>query len=90
MTRWKYMLNSGSALREAIDNENLEQTRECLLLCYKELLNKLSDEDAEIYRLDICDEYSSLEVCDLDEECLDDYLGRFYGICDDVGAFVRL
>lgn len=87
---WKYTLNSGSALREAIDDGNLEQTRECLLLCYKELLDKLSNEDAEIYRFDICDEYYSLEVCDLDEESIDDYLARFYDICDDVRAFVTI
>ena len=45
MAKWKYALNSGSALREAIDNDDVEQVVKCLLLCYQELLDKLDEWD---------------------------------------------
>ena len=48
---WKYKLKSGSALREAINNEDMEQVVKCLLLCYRELLDKLDEWDAEDYEI---------------------------------------
>lgn len=90
---WKYRIKSGSALREAIDNEDVEQVVKCLLRCYKELYNKLSEEDKEWKGMDIEDaiEILTLYVVDPDDE--DDvnyYLADFYDICDDVRAFVAL
>ena len=90
---WKYRIHKGSALREAIDNEDAEQTVKCLLFCYKELYRKLSEEDKEWKGMDIEDtiEILTLYVVDPDDE--DDinyYLTEFYDICDDVGAWIEI
>lgn len=95
MAKWKYTINSGSALREAIDNEDTEQVVKCLLLCYKELLDKLDEWDKEDYEIDIHDSIGVLkayELChdDDDEDNVNYYLEEFYDICDDVRAFVAL
>ncbi len=93
MAKWKYKLNSGSALREAIDNEDEEQVVKCLLLCYEELYSKLSDEDKEWKGYDIEDSIEILKfyVADPDDE--DDvnyYLEDFYDICDELRAWIEV
>lgn len=93
MAKWKYKLKSGTALREAIDNEDTEQAIKCLLLCYKELLGKLSEEDRSCYEFDIEDSIEILTYYDADpddEDSVNYYLTEFYDICDDVRAFVAL
>ena len=94
MARWKYTLNSGSALREAIDNEDLEQVVKCLLLCYQELLDKLDEWDEQDYEIDIQDSVGVLQAYELyhdedDEECVDDYLEEFYDLCDELRAWIE-
>ena len=37
MGKWNYKLDSGKALREAIDNDNSENTLNCLRKCYEEI-----------------------------------------------------
>ena len=49
MAKWKYTIKGGTALREAIDNEDLEQVTKCLLFCYKELQNQFDTEDKQWY-----------------------------------------
>lgn len=96
MAKWKYTINSGTALREAIDNEDTEQVVKCLLLCYKELSDKLSEEDKDWFGEDIEQEVYTLDyidrmgVEDEDEDEINDRLEYFYDICDDVRAFVAL
>lgn len=96
MARWKYTLKSGSALREAINNEDTEQVVKCLLLCYNELLNQLDEWDTEDYEIDIQDSIGVLmayELCPDEEdkeEYLDDKLAEFYDLCDELRAFIEL
>ena len=90
MARWKYTLHFGKNLREAIDAEDIEATVQCLIACYRELLNKLSNEDKDWKEFAIEDAISSLECYDIYEEhgAIDYYLEEFYDICDDVRAWV--
>ena len=95
MGMWKYTINFGTALREAIEDGNTEETVECLSKCYEELMSKLSKTDKEDLKYEIEDtidmlnsyEFSSDEE---DEENIDYYLAEFYDICDSVRAFVSL
>lgn len=91
MSKWIYTINSGKALHEAINADDEQQTVKCLLQCYKELYDKLSDEDKEWKGWDIEDNMDSLINIDLDDEdnincALDD----FYDICDDLRAWITL
>lgn len=88
MARWKYSLNSGSALREAIDNEDAEQAVKCLLLCYKELQSKLTEKDKDYRGMEIEDAIFNLENFDIDED-VDDYLSDFYDLCDELRAWIE-
>ena len=45
MAKWNYTITKGKALREAIENEDEQLVVKCLLACYKELYDKLTDED---------------------------------------------
>ena len=95
MARWKYTLDSGKALHEAIENEDMEQVVKCLLLCYNELLDKLYEWDADDYEEDIRDSIGVLmayQLCpDEDgEDTINDYLEEFYDLCDDVRAWIGI
>ena len=96
MAMWKYTINNGTALREAIEDGSTEETVKCLLKCYNELKNKLSDEDMEDYGYDIEDTIDTLKWYvfssddEEDEENIDYYLAEFYDICDSVRAFISL
>ena len=99
MAKWIYTLDSGLALREAIDECEYKLVAENMLKCLEELTNKLSDDDRAWKGWDIEDlaeningflgsytEYSD----DEQEEMLDDYLHDFYDICDDVRAWIEI
>lgn len=91
--KWKYTLESGSALREAICNEDIMQTAECLRNCCIELNRKLRGEDKSDYALDLddmCDSLWCFEVDEDAEENLNCYLADFYDICDAVGAWIEI
>lgn len=97
MARWKYKLNSGTALREAINNEDMEQVVKCLLFCYQELYKKLTVDDRADYLDDIEDafaELSSYEPYDDDEEYeeyyLNEKLAEFYDLCDELRAWIEV
>lgn len=95
MAHWKYTLKSGSALREAIYNNDMEQVVKCLLLCYKELLDKLDEWDEADYEIDIQDSIGVLMAYELcpdedDKDYLNDKLEEFYDLCDEIRAFVEL
>lgn len=82
-----YKLKSGVALREAIHNDDTEQTVKCLLFCYKELQNKLTEEDKDYRGCEIEDTIFNLENYDENED-VNDYLEYFYDLCDELGAWV--
>lgn len=93
MAKWKYTLNSGSALREAIDNEDAEQVVKCLLFCYRELQSKLDDEDKKYCEFDIEDTIEVLHfyvVDPDDEDNINYYLDEFYDLCDELRAWIGL
>ena len=89
MAKWNYTLRWGKQLREAIDDGDAEMVVKCLICCYRELLNKLSDEDKEWKQFDIEDAIFNLENFD-DDEDIDEYLEWFYDLCDELGAWVAI
>lgn len=89
MAQWNYTLKWGKQLHEAIHDEDIEMVVKCLIACYRELLNKLSDEDRDWNEFDIEEEIFCLENFE-EEEDVDGYLESFYDICDDVGAWITI
>ena len=89
MAKWNYTLRWGKQLHEAIDDADVELVVKCLICCYRELLNKLSDEDKEWKQFDIEDAIFNLEQFDYDED-IDEYLEDFYDTCDDIRAWVGI
>jgi archaellum biogenesis ATPase FlaH len=95
MARWIYTLRWGKTLREAITAEDTEMVVKGLIACYRELFNKLSDEDKEWYEEDITLAIDSLDyidrmgVEDEDEEEINDYLEEFYDLCDELMAWIE-
>ena len=88
---WKYKLKSGSALREAIYNDDSEQTVKCLLSCCEELLRKLNRRDKEDFEEDMNDIIDTLyDIDTYDEDTINDCLRDFYDICDYVGAWIEI
>ena len=92
---WKYTLNSGSALREAIYKDDMEQVLKCLLLCYRELLDKLDKWDEADYEIDIQDSIGVLMAYTLcpdedDEDYINDKLEEFYDLCDELRVWIEL
>lgn len=95
MARWKYKINSGIALREAIEDGNTERTVKCLLQCCLELGSKLLKADLEDCKYELEDIIESLKMWtpsddEDDEEAIDTYLGDFYDICDSIRAWVSM
>lgn len=93
MAQWNFTIHNGIPLREAIEDENRIATIECLRECYKELYDKMSDEDRDYYQYDIEDAMEILNPEDLDlddNEEINYHLQEFYDICDDVRAFVAI
>ena len=93
MANWNYTIRSGKALREAIDEGDSALVVSRLLQCYRELLNKLSDEDKawKGNALEDTIEVLALYVIDPDDEDnVDYYLEEFYDICDDVRAWITI
>ena len=89
MAKWNYTLRFGKNLREAIESGDVEATVKCLIACYRELLNKMDEENRDYYESDIEDTIFNLEHFDVSED-VDDYLEVFYDICDDVRAWVGI
>ena len=89
MGNWNYTLNFGKNLRESIEAEDVKLVVRCLIVCYHELFNRMSEDDKAYYESDIKDTIFNLENFDEDED-VDDYLSEFYDICDDVGAWVGI
>lgn len=91
MAKWDYTINSGVQLREAIEAEDTTMVVKYLIVCYRELFNKLSEEDKEWKQFDIEDAIERLEHYDEDyDDDIDEYLEDFYDLCDDVLAWVEV
>ena len=94
MAKWNYTIRGGKFLREAIDEGNINRVVSCLLQCYRELFNVLSEEDKDWKGFDIEDaiEIIASEALEFyhDEDEVDDYLEVFYDLCDELGAWVAI
>ena len=89
MGKWNYTLRFGKNLREAIEAEDVEAVVKCLIACYRELFNKMNEDDKDYYESVIEDTIFNLENFDEGED-VDDYLEEFYNVCDDVRAWVGI
>lgn len=89
MAKWDYTITNGKELREAINNGDIKATLKAILLCYKELYVKLSDEDKDWKGMDIEDTIFNVENFDPDED-IDGYLEEFYDLCDELRAWVEM
>lgn len=95
MAQWRYIIKSGTALRNAIAEGNTEDALKCLIKCFKELQNNLDNEDLEDYDEDLEDIIGTLTEYipsddEEDTEAIDSYLEQFYDICDDVRAWISM
>lgn len=93
MANWEYTIRNGKALHEAISDGDIELVVKCLLKCYRELYDKLSEEDKDWRGYDIEDAIDILTVYHVshdDEDDIDDYLDDFYNLCDDLRAWITL
>lgn len=87
--QWQYTLKSGSLLRDAIDEGDLQQVQSVLIDCYDELHNNnlIDDDDYESYIEDV----RMLDASDEDAEDEFDYqLNEFYDLCDNLNVWVAL
>lgn len=87
--KWQYTLKSGSLLRDAIDEGDLQQVQSSLIDCYDELHNQdlIDDDDYESYVEDV----RMLDASDEDAEDEFDYqLNEFYDLCDNLNVWVAL
>ena len=89
MAQWIYTIHSGKLLHEAIDSGDEQLVVKCLLACYQELYDKLTDEDKDWKGIEIEDTIFNLESFDEDED-VDDYLEYFYDQCDELRAWITL
>lgn len=97
--KWEVRLESGKALRQAIDGEDGEEIKEALKNCYKEINRKMPeefDEDGLESMLDDLDmaDFSENEEVGVDAEEAEDnvnaYLGDFYDFCDGYNIWVEI
>lgn len=88
--RWKYNLKSGVALRQAIDNEDVEGTLEALRNCYQELLDNDIIDDWDYEKgIDGIEEFAFWDEEDYIENT--DYeLSNFFDLCDNLGIWVSM
>lgn len=98
---WKHKLDSGKALRQAINEDDNKATLKALMACYKEIHklipyqydeNDLDNDCEEIYnQLDNCDNYVAYEMTEEElQEEINYLLKQFYDLCDDNGIWVEL
>lgn len=91
MAMWKYTIDSGKALREAIEDGSTIETVECLKVCCQELMDKLGAIDRHYCAEDIQDIIDTIDDADMyDIDEIDDCLRDFYDLCDGIRAFVSL
>lgn len=87
--KWEYTLESGHALRDAIDSGDLWQVQRCLINCYQELFDKgvIDEDDFEAYTQEV-------DEADMDDPDVEDYLdfelNEFYDLCDNCNVWVSL
>lgn len=101
MSKWKYNLSTGKALRDAVDNDDNLGTLKALINCYEEIHNILpnvyDEDDLEYDIADIKDQMDNLENYedyDMTEEDVQEeiniLLDDFYNFCDGVRIWVDL
>lgn len=97
--KWEVRLESGKALRQAIDGEDGEEIKEALKNCYKEINRKMPEEfdedelESMLDDLDMAD-FSENEEVGVDAEeaeyNVNAYLGDFYDFCDGYNIWVEI
>lgn len=102
MGNWIYRLKSGTALRRAIDNEDLAEVLDKIEVCYEEIHSKFPDkfdsEDLEEIKADIDNERDNLEnyedYDDFEYEDVEDninyLLNNLYDFCDDFDIWIEM
>lgn len=93
MTKWKYHLQSGLLLRDAINDDENKKTLIALKKCYEEinsLIPEIYDEEKLLKiseeienQLDNCDNYEEYEMTETDvQDAINYLLSQFYDFCD--------
>lgn len=91
MAQWKYTIEHGKALREAIEDGNTTETIESLKDCCTELLGSLKDRDIDYFAEDLQDMIDTLDDVDIyDTDEIDDCLRDFYDICDVIRVWISI
>ena len=82
---WRYTLGAGKDIRDAIDEEDYEGTKEALIKAYKEINKK----DPDLFDDDELEEIiNDLESMDNDEDAINYELSEFYDLCDNLGIWI--
>jgi len=95
MTRWRYTLKFGEALRNAIDEENYEDIISGLVACFTELHKALPDDYSD-YELEcdladisaIKDDFDDYGESDDVEDEINYKLEELYDLCDGLKVWV--
>ena len=101
MSKWKFKINNGVLLRDAIEDDNNAETLNMLRKCWSEIheiipdvytQDELEDDIADIEnQLDNLENYEDYGMTI--EDCQDEInwlLEKFYDYCDDMGIWVGL
>lgn len=88
--QWRYQLQSGKDIRDAIDAEDYYGVIEALRVAYGELLdNGLIDEDDYERWTEDFDFYDLDDEEDAEEQ-VNYELDQFYDLCDNIGVWVSI
>lgn len=97
MARWRYKLESGKYLRQAIEEENIEDIIAWLQTLYQEINAQFPDEydnsEVEAVCADLDDIYEDWENGDDEDDIenrLDYMLNDFYDLCDEMDIWVGI
>lgn len=98
MKEWKYTLENGKILREAIHEENYEKILKILKECYTEILDffvkegltKPEDKDDEYEEYTENIDMLLEDIDSIEEEEIDYELSNFYDLCDNTNIWVKI
>jgi len=85
--KWDYTLQSGKALRQAIDDEDVERVKENLKKCWEEIHKQFPD-DFDEYELE--DKITEIDYSEDDIDEVDYQLDDLYDFCDAMSIWVEL
>ena len=101
MARWKYTLKTGKELREALQENDMEETLNILKKCWREihkalpeeydeddLNNDIDDIENQLDNLENYDDYD-MTLEDVEDE-INYLLDNFYDFCDNMRIWVEV